>query len=124
MDPAGTHNDNGLPFGSQALTIPTTGGTPFIADNIDIDKPVKIITGTNEVGVPYREVLVEDAFTGNATLQLPTATTPPPNIGDKFTVKEAGGASLNCKVSKTGSRFKKDGETLIPIEFRKQHATN
>ena len=119
MDPAGTHNDNGLPFGSQALPI---GGTTFIADNIDIDHPVKIITGTNEVGVPYREVLVEDAFTGSATLQLPTADTAPPAIAAPFAVKEAGGATLNVKVSKTGSRFKKDGETLIPIEFRKRFA--
>ena len=119
-EPAGTHNDGGLPFGSQLITI---GAAAYIADNIDIDKPCTIITGKNEFNVPFREVLIEDGYTGSATLQLATEATAAPARGAAFTVKEAGGASLPVKVSKTGSRFKKDGETLVPIEFRQRYAT-
>ncbi len=116
---AGIHQDGGLPFGSQTVTI---GAATFIADDISLDRPAMIITGRDELNRPFREVQVEDVFTGSATLQLATVATAPPIIGAPFTVKEAGGASLNVKVSKVGSKFAKDKETLVNIEFRQRFA--
>ena len=75
----------------------------------------------NTVGIVNKEVLIEQPFTGSATLQLAATTTVAPSIGDPFTlVPVGGGTALSCKVSKVGAKMSQDGETKVSIDFRKK----
>ena len=121
VDPAGTHSDGALVWGTQVVTIPTTGGTAYIAEDISIDFDTEVLQSKNENGVVNKEVMIEQPFKGSCTLQLADATTDPPAIGSPFTISpKGGGAALNCKVSKVGQTQGQDSEAKFTIEFRKK----
>jgi hypothetical protein len=120
-EPTGTHNDGGLVFGSQVLTI---GGETYVADDINVSFPVKEIVRENEVGVEDADVLIEQPFTGSATLQVLDSTTPVPAVAAAFTITSLNGVTLNCKVKDPGIKWGKDAETKISINFKKRHATS
>lgn len=125
VQPAGTHNDaatGNMPFGSQVVTIPTTGGVSYIANSISPKKSSSSIMSKNEVGVAYRETLVDEPFTGDMELQLADVTTAAPSIGMPFTIVDVGGGVLNCKVSDVSPKFTAGGETLVSVSFKKRFA--
>ncbi len=119
-DPAGTHSDGSLLWGTQVLAIPTTSGSNYIANDIKVDFDSKSIESMNESGVVNKEVLIEQPFTGTATLQLSGSTIPTPAIGAAFTITSLNSVSLSCKVTKSGLAYKQDGETLVDISFKKK----
>lgn len=98
----------------------TVGTYIAVADDITLDKPSKVLTRMNEVGVPVAEVLIEDVITGSMTLQIPSSAATLPAIGTAFTLKDAGGTTVNLKVSKVGSKFTNAGETKVPVDFRQK----
>jgi hypothetical protein len=119
VDPAGTHNDGGVVFGSQIVTI---DGVTYIAEDIDVKFPSKIIERTNEVGVDNGDVTIEKAFTGTMTLQLAAAATPIPPIGKAVTIVSLNAVSLSAKIIDTGVKFVADGETKVSVSFKKKFA--
>lgn len=101
----------------------TIGSLITVADDITIDRPTKVLTRTNELGVPTAEVLIPDVITGSMTLQLPDAASAAPALGATFTLHPVGGGTTgNFKVSKTGDKFSAAGETKIMVEFRQKFA--
>jgi hypothetical protein len=120
-DPTGTHNDGGLVWGSQIITI---GGKTYVADDINVQFPIKEITRTNENDVEDGDVLIEGAFTGSATLQVLNSTTPVPPVAGAFTITSLNSVTLNCKVKEPGVKFGKGDEAKIPITFKKRHAVS
>ena len=123
VDPAGTHSDGSLVWGTQEVTIPTAAtpaGEDYIAEGITTDADTKILQSMNAFGVPNKEVIIELPFTGSCTLQLADATIDPPAIGGRFTLTPiGGGTAINCKVSKVGQVRSQDGEAKVSIDFRK-----
>lgn len=119
-DPAGTHSDGVLLWGTQVLAIPTTSGSNYIANDIKVDFDTDSIANKNISGVEANEVLIEKPFTGTCTLQLASGTIPRPAIGAKFTLTDLNAVSLSCKVTKSGTAYKVDGESLVDISFKKQ----
>lgn len=114
-DPAGTKNDGGMQFGSQLTTI---GGTEFIAENISVTRPTRIIESNNQYGVPNKQVIVDGKPTGTATLQLPAANTPPPARREEFTLLPVGGgAPVTYITTEVGDAFDQNGETKVNISF-------
>jgi hypothetical protein len=116
-DPAGTHSDGSLQFGSQVVTI---GGVNFVAEDISYELGTKELTRRNQYNVPEAEVLLDDIGTGSMTLQLPAADTAPPLRGDPFTLIDAGGASLPMKISKVGRTWKSDSLIMLKVDIRQK----
>ena len=114
-DPAGTHSDGSLQFGTQIVTIGTDN---FVAEDINYEKGTKPLVRTDIYGVPTAEVLIDEIGTGQCTLQLPAADTSPPAIGSSFTFIDLGGASLPVKISKVGRVSKIDALKMVKVEFR------
>lgn len=119
-DPAGTHSDGTILWGTQVLAIPTTSGSNYTANDIKVDFGTDVFGNKNISGVAQNEVMIEQPFEGTCTLQLLSAAIPVPAIGAKFTITSLNAVSLSCKVSKAGVAYKIDGETLVDISFRKQ----
>lgn len=119
--PTGYFPDGTQAFGSQVLTIPTTDGVTYIAEEITPEWDGQWYVNKDQNGIPNNELGILMPFTGTATLQLATATTAPPTFGMPFTfVPCGGGTALAAKVSKVGTPFKQDGMTKVNISFRKQ----
>ena len=117
-DPAGTHSDGTLIFGTQLFNIgPLTG---LIADDIDIDDATNVLTRKNNVGVPAAEVQMDDVMTGTATIQLPSATVALPAKGTQFNLVDVTGTSLPFKVHKWGRKYGSDKETKLKLDFRQK----
>src|ERR1041384_2867187 len=90
-DPAGTHSDGSLQFGSQDVDVETPDGVvTFTAEDISYEKGSKPLTRTDRFGVPVAEVLIDEIGTGSMTLQLPDADTKAPLIGAGFTLTDVG----------------------------------
>lgn len=117
-EPTGTHNDGGLVFGSQVVTIDEE---TYVADDISISFPVEEITRKNESGVEDGDVLIEGAYTGSATLQVLDATTPVPAVAAAFQIVSLNNVTLDCKVKDPGVKWGSGAETKISINFKKRH---
>jgi hypothetical protein len=77
------YNDGTIPYGSRVLTINTV---TYIANNIRISRPTKVIRRTNELDEPTGSVGIKDFVTGSAELQLATSSTAEPPQGQTFAV--------------------------------------
>lgn len=120
-DPAGTHSDGTVQWGTQIVQIPASTGTNFIANSIRITQATEKIDSKNVNGVVARQVLIEQPFTGSAVLQLADNTVNVPNIGSTFLLQpKANGANVNCKVTQWEIAEEQAGETLYTVEFSKQ----
>jgi hypothetical protein len=122
----GIHNDGGLVFGSQVLTIPTGGAVTYIAKNIKINRPTALIESPGALGEPGKEALVEKNFTGTATLSILDIDTKAPAVAAAFTVQPRGGvagtpiAALNCKIVDNGENSDQNAEGTFEVTFRGQ----
>ena len=120
---AALKNDGTIPYGSKVLTAGASaggsGGTTYVADNIELTRSTGAILRTNELGEPSGRVLFKndvDSFT--CTLQLSTTSTVPPSLGWETTVTfDATSGSEIWYVDKLGSSFTKDGETKVSATF-------
>lgn len=117
-DPIGVHSDGELIFGSQVLTI---NAVAYIAESITTDQDTKVLEAMNEVGVPNKQLFIEQVKTASATLQLAaTGTVVPPIGGTVPIVPVGGGSAINFLVKKVGEAFQQDGETKVTIDMRKK----
>lgn len=117
-DPSGTHNDGGLVFGSQVVTI---NSVAYIAESISVDKDTNVIEHSNEYGVPTGQVFIEQVPSGSMTLQLSGSTVAAPAIGSTVTlVPVGGGSAVSFLVKKVGESFSQDAETKVSCDIRKK----
>jgi len=116
-------NDGSVFYGSKVLTVGNaaggTGGTTYVADNINLTRATGAILRTNELGEPSGRVLFKndvDSFT--CTLQLATSSTVPPTLGWETTVTfDATNGAEIWYLDKLGETFTKDGEVKVPATF-------
>ena len=88
--------DNGVPFGSQAVTI---GSLSIIAESINLSEPSTIIERSNQVGDPSGQVIIGGFASGSAVLQLATTAITVVTIGATFTLVRNNGAMVGEVVS-------------------------
>jgi hypothetical protein len=123
-------NDGNVQRGSRVLTIGSaaggTGGTTYVAENFNVDRPSKVIERTDEMDKPNGQDIYETFVTGSATLQLADGTTPEPRIGWQFAVtgliKEGtpeADAVETFAISQVGRAETNGGEKKISVQFRK-----
>jgi hypothetical protein len=131
-------NDGTVQYGSKVISLGTlvpgtpatiSSGVSFVADDISIDRPSKTVERTTELDEPSGQVSYLGFVTGSATLQLATASTIPPIHGKHFllTVFDTDGdGDLDLEVfyvDSVSQPFTKDGETKVPVTFRKCYNT-
>lgn len=119
-------NDGAVRYGSRVLTI---NSVAYVADNFTVTRPSKTIVRTNQLDEPSGQVSYADVATGSAQLQLADAAAREPALGDEFTVSgllKKAGTPTPADVDETfyidsvGTAETQDGETKIPITFRKR----
>lgn len=88
--------DNGVPFGSQAITI---GNLSIVAESINLSAPSTIIERSNQVGDPSGQVIIEGFGSGSAVLQLATTAITVVTIGATFTLVRNNGATVGMVIS-------------------------
>jgi hypothetical protein len=122
-DPARTHSDGVLVFGSQVVTINSVN---YVADSISIDEDTKVLEAMNQSGVVNKDVMIETPRTGSLTLQLLVATDPRPGIAKAVNIFPVGantanaGEALAFKIKKVGQAFQQDGETKVTCDIREK----
>lgn len=121
---AAIFNDGAVQYGSRVLAITDSAGANsvnYIASNIEVNRPAKIIERVTEIGEPSGQVAVAAFVNGRATIQLASGSTAIPLPGYKFTatfVATSPGAE-NFQISETGQPEDQNGEKKINITFRK-----
>lgn len=111
-------NDGAIPYGSRVLTIATV---TYVADNIEVSRPRKVIERTNEQDVPSGQVSIPGFVTGTATLQLATASTRVPKADDTFTTQfDADIGNEMFFLTDATKPEAKDQEQKVNITFRKK----
>lgn len=123
VDPAGTHSDGGMVFGSQIVTT-TTGGVAYIAEDIQVTDPSSRKERLNEVGVPNGAIYIDQAMTMDCTLQLATATTALPVKYDLLPIKPhpiSTSTAISFIISEIGQAFKQDDETKVKVKGYKKY---
>jgi hypothetical protein len=126
--PAGTYQDGNLAFGSQTVTLTNPGGSgiAYIADNIDLQAPTKVLTRPKVSGTADAEVMIDEPITGSMTLQVPASGNTPTAAalvkrGATGTILDTDGvATIAIKISEVGAKFSVDGEVKIPVSFRQK----
>lgn len=116
-------SDGTTPSGSRVLTIPTTTGADYIADNFDVNQPTKFLGNTDQDDEPNGGVLLEDFVTGSATLQLSASTTPLPANGDEFEEKidPNDAAPTTFYITEVGKPEGKGDLKKVRVNFRKKY---
>ncbi len=127
--PSPSYNDGTVKYGSQVIAVTTDGSTSwgsYVADNISVNRPAKVIERTNQIGEPSGSVGIKQFETGSATFQcaVPT-TTKEPLLGHQFT------ATLDSATSGIGAEtffitgvseaFVKDAEFKWNVTFIKKY---
>lgn len=121
-------NDVTIPYGTKTggLTIGSasggTGGTVYIAENINLTHPSGLILRKNEIGEPSGQVAYSnDVRQFTATLQLATNTTVPPSKGWETTITfDATTGAEVFFVHELGTVFGQEEETKVNATFRKK----
>lgn len=101
-----------LPYGSRVLTIATVA---YIAQSFRLDEPGQLIERTTELGAPNGAVLIEQAKTGTATLQLATASTAYPARGAEFTAD-----TVTYFITQVGKPEEAAAFKTVEISFREK----
>ncbi len=122
-DPARTHSDGVLIWGSQTVNINSVN---YNAESITIDEDVKELERENNSGVVVADALIERPRTGSLTLQLLVATNPRPPIGATCNIFPVGantanaGEALSFKIKKVGQAFQQDDQTKVSIDVKEK----
>lgn len=115
------HNDGTVQYASRVLSINSVN---YVADNITVNRPVKRILRTNELGEPSGSVGVADFVTGSATLQLASGSTAEPQSGSTYTFTVTFDTAIGAEtfyVSGVDRSENKDAEKKINIQFIKKY---
>ena len=78
---AAVYNDVAIGYGSFILNI---GGSAYIAEDVEVSRPTKIIDRMNEKGEDSGQVIIAAKVTGTATLQLANSSSAYPSLGQVF----------------------------------------
>lgn len=119
-------NDVTIPYGSKVLTVGSSsggsGGTTYVAENIQLSHPSGLILRKNEIGEPSGQVAYNnDVRQFSCTLQLSTSSTVPPSKGWETTVTfDATTGSEVFYLHDLGSNFGQEEETKVSATFRKK----
>jgi hypothetical protein len=116
-------SDGTTPSGSRVLTIPTTTGASYIADNFNVEEPTQFLDNRDEKNEPNGGVLLEDFVTGSATLQLASSTTALPKNGDEFAEKidPNDATATTFYLTHVGKPESRDSLQKVQIQFRKKY---
>ena len=101
-----------LPYGSRILTI---DAVTYIANNFRVDSTGALIERQTELGAPNGAVLIREAKTGSAQLQLATTTTAIPEVGDEFTAD-----TITYFLTSVGAPEEARGFKVVDISFREK----
>ena len=119
-------NDTTIPYGSKVLTVGSSsggsGGTTYVAENIQLSHPSGLILRKNEIGEPSGQVAYNnDVRQFTCTLQLASSSTVPPSKGWETTVTfDATTGSEVFYLHDLGSSFGQEEETKVSATFRKK----
>lgn len=117
--PSPLWNNTTIPYGTRVLTI---AAVIFIANNIRVNRPVKIIKRTNQIDDPTGSVGIADFVEGSCELQMATSTTALPASGATFTVTfDATIGAEVFYVANIEAPEEKAGDRKINITFIKQY---
>lgn len=117
-DPAGTKTDGGLVFGSQIVAIDSgAGAVNYIAEDIRITAPTRVLDSSNQFGVPNKQALIDAKKSGTLTLQLADENTVAPARKAVVPIKPigVGSAVQNYLITEVGEQFVADGVTKVTI---------
>ena len=107
--------DNTTVYGSQVLTINID---TFIAENIEVNRPMIKIRRKNQIGEPDGNVYIPDQIEGTATLQVENN---PPLLGEEFTATlDAGIGSETFIVTSVSNVLTADDIQKCNIGFDKK----
>lgn len=102
--------------GTQAFAIPaspiTINSVAYIAEDIDIQNPTKIVGIFDANAIPTGQALIPQNPTGTMTLQLATGSTVVPPKGGTFSL--VGGTWY---VTDVGTAFKQGEYTKVKVGF-------
>lgn len=101
-----------LPYGSRVLTIATVA---YIAQTYRLDESGKLIERETELGAPNGAVLISQAKTGTATLQLALSSTAYPAVGAEFTAD-----SVTYFLTAVGRPEEAAGFKTVEVSFREK----
>ena len=82
MSVPGSVLDGSPGYGSRVLTFSTSGA--YIAENIDVQRPVSTASDRHTDGTPNRSRYVVDFISGTCTLQAPSGASGWPQFGETF----------------------------------------
>lgn len=119
-------NDGTIPYGTKVLTLEATvgAGSPvtYVAENIQVQDPSGLILRKNEIGEPNGQVAYSnDVVSFTCVLQLATTSTAVPPKGYETSVALFPGiAASTYFVHERGMTFEQEGDTKVPVTFRKK----
>ena len=77
--------DNAVPYGSSRVIINSVSGSPYVAENISLSFPTRLVERQDQLGAPNGFVIIKGQPTGSCTLQIATSGATYPNAGDTIT---------------------------------------
>ncbi len=107
------YNDGNVPFGSVVVVI---AGTSYPAEDVEPEEKSSSILRRNEVNVPNGAVHIKDLIKAKMTLQLPSITTPIPQLLDvvSFTFR---GSPKTFVITDVGQPLKQDQIHKLKLEL-------
>jgi len=112
-------NDGSVQYGSRVLTI---NSVAYVADNVAVERPSKIIERTNEIDEPSGWVGYAGFVSGTAQIQLASGATVIPVAG--FTFSTTFVASIDAEtftLTDVSQPEEKGGEKKVNISFKKNY---
>lgn len=97
------------------LTIPTSSGVVYIAEDIQISQPQSVVEIKDPNGVPIGQTFIPGVMTGTAKLQLATASTVSPPRNSVFSMEAQSWVVENVSKSYTQGAY-----TYVNITFRQK----
>lgn len=110
-------NDQNVPFGSQVVTIGSSG---YVAEGFSLSYPSAVAERFTEVGQPSGQVIVDSFATGSGTLQLATTISAVPTVGSTFTLTVQG-ATIGVAISEVGYVEANRDIKKVSINIRKRY---
>ena len=106
--------------GTQAFAVPdsplTINAVVYIAEDISITKGSSVVRLKNPDGTGLGKTIIPDPVTGTAKLQLATATTVIPPIGQTFTITNTAWAGTYL-IETVGIAYTQGGYVYVNISF-------
>ena len=103
-----------LPYGTRVVTINAVG---YIASSWTTTQSLNVIDRQDSLGAPSGAVGIRTPITGSTTLQLATASTTYPSVGDAFASNDAA-TSITFFITERTAPEEQQGFKTVDISFR------